>query len=113
MSSIFSVKKFHRFLYGHKFLFITDHKPLVTILGPKGSHPWQQLDCSGGLCCLHTTMTLDTSLTGSHGNAEGLSHLPLPSRDSSPGTHTVAAFSIEPFQSHVRISSKLPDEIPP
>ena len=39
LSIIFAVKKFHRFLYGRNFILITDHKPLVTILGPKKGIP--------------------------------------------------------------------------
>ena len=36
---VFGVKKFHSYLYGWKFKLITDHKPLVTILGPKTGVP--------------------------------------------------------------------------
>ena len=39
LSLIFRVKKFHQFLYGHKFTLVTDHKPLTTILGPKKGLP--------------------------------------------------------------------------
>ena len=35
----FSVKKFHHYAYGRKFLLVTDHKPLMTIFSPKASLP--------------------------------------------------------------------------
>ena len=34
MAIIFALGKFHQFLYGRKFILITDHKPLVTLFGP-------------------------------------------------------------------------------
>ena len=39
LALIFGIKKFHRYLYSRKFTFITDHKPLTTILGPKEGIP--------------------------------------------------------------------------
>ena len=35
LALVFAVQKFHTYLYGRKFVLITDHKPLVTLLGPK------------------------------------------------------------------------------
>ena len=39
LSIIFGVKKFHQHLFGRKFLLVTDHKQLVTLLGPKNTIP--------------------------------------------------------------------------
>lgn len=39
LSIVFGVKKFHQYLYGRKFLLVTDHKPFTTLLGPKSGIP--------------------------------------------------------------------------
>ena len=39
LSIVFGVKKIHQFLYGRNFTLITDHKPLLAILGPRSAIP--------------------------------------------------------------------------
>ena len=34
LSLVYALKKFHQFLYGRKFIVVTDHKPLVTLFAP-------------------------------------------------------------------------------
>jgi hypothetical protein len=39
LALIFAVRKFHSYIYGRRFTLVTDHKPLVTIFGPKKGIP--------------------------------------------------------------------------
>lgn len=39
LALIYGIQKFHIYLYGQRFTLVTDHKPLVTLLGPlRGFH---------------------------------------------------------------------------
>lgn len=39
LAIVFTIKKFHEYLYGRRFLLRTDHKPLVSIFGPQKGIP--------------------------------------------------------------------------
>lgn len=79
LSLVFGVKKFHKFLYGREFTLYTDHKPLTSILGQKREIPplaaarlqrW-------ALILAAYQYNIQYKPTKEHGNADGLSRLPL------------------------------------
>ncbi|XP_052757781.1 uncharacterized protein K02A2.6-like [Galleria mellonella] len=39
LAIVFAVKKYHQYLYGRQFVLRTDHKPLVSIFGPRSGIP--------------------------------------------------------------------------
>ena len=39
LALVFTIQKFHTYLYGRKFMLVADHKPSVTLLGPKNVIP--------------------------------------------------------------------------
>ena len=39
LAIVFGVRKFHQYIYGRRFTLVTDHKPLLTILGPNTGIP--------------------------------------------------------------------------
>ena len=70
---------FHQYLYGRNFVLVTDHKPLLSLLGPKKGIPtlaaarmqrW-------ALILAAYSYTIEFKPTDEHANADGLSRLPL------------------------------------
>ena len=57
------VKKFHQFLYGRRFTLVTEHKPLLTFLGPRKEYQHLLLhdsrDVLSYLLPKHTQMQMD------------------------------------------------------
>ena len=79
LSLIFGVKRFHAYLYGRKFTIITDHKPLTAILGPKKGIPSLAAARLQRWAWILSAYKYEIEFrpTGEHGNADGLSRLPL------------------------------------
>ena len=80
LSLVFGVRKSHQYLYGRKFVLVTDHRPLTSVFGPKRGIPtlaaarlqrW-------ALILSAYTYTIEFKPTEKHLNADGLYRLPLP-----------------------------------
>ena len=81
LALVFAIKKFHLYLYGRRFTLITDHKPLLAILGPKkGIPPLAAARLQRWALLLSAyNYELEFKSTEQHSNADGLSRLPLQS----------------------------------
>ena len=79
LSIIFGIKKFHQYLYGRKFLLVTDHKPLTSLLGPKSGIPTLAAARMQRWALLLSAYQYDIIYrsTDKHANADCLSRLPL------------------------------------
>nr|MCH9717641.1 DDE-type integrase/transposase/recombinase [Gammaproteobacteria bacterium] len=79
LSCVFGVKRFHSFLYGHKFNLITDHKPLLSLIHEHRAIP---TTTSNRIQRWAVTLSMyEYSISfkpsTSHCNADALSRLPL------------------------------------
>ena len=78
LALVYGVKKFHKYLYGRPFTLVTDHKPLLAILGSKKNLPTLAAAClqRWALFLLGYRYQLEFRPSGKHCNADGLSRLP-------------------------------------
>ena len=79
LALVFAVQRFHTYLYGRKFVLVTDHKPLVTLLGPKrGIPPLAAARLQRWAIILAAySYEIEYKATQQHANADSLSRLPL------------------------------------
>jgi len=75
----FGIKKFHQYLYGRKILLVTDHQPLITLLGPKSGIPTLTEVRLQRWALLLAAYQYDIEYrsTAQHVNANCLSRLPI------------------------------------
>ena len=76
LACVFGVKKFHSYLYGHRFTLVTDHKPLLSLFNESCcSSPGIRLYTALGLQLYEYILSFRSSAR--HRNADALSRLPL------------------------------------
>lgn len=99
LSLIFGVVRFHVYLYGRKFTLQTDHKPLVTILGPKkGIPPIAAMRMQRWAAVLSAySYDIEYKRSQDHANADAMSRLPQPCRV--VDSEQMRLFHIEQFAS--------------
>ena len=80
MSIIFGVKRFHQYIFGRRFILLTDHKPLTNIFGPKVGVPTLAAARMQRWALLLSAYSfkIEYRNTKEHANADGLSRWPLP-----------------------------------
>ena len=94
---MFGIKKFHQYVYGWKFLLVTDHKPLTTILSPKASLPALAAARLQRWAITLSAYNYDIEFrpTTKHANANGLSRLPLDSTSTTEMNDSACLFNIQ------------------
>ena len=93
LSLVYALKKFHQFLYGRKFIVVTDHKPLVTLFAPDQGTPAMAANrlARWALLVHQYDYTVEYRRSKDHGNADALSRLPF-SNDTSFDGEEMAIF---------------------
>ena len=93
---IFGIKKFHSYIFGRKFILITDHKPLSTIFSPKSSLPTLAAARLQIWAIILSAYQYDVEFrpTDKHANADGLSRLPLEVTTDEMLCHKLPLYSI-------------------
>ncbi|XP_039520330.1 uncharacterized protein K02A2.6-like [Pimephales promelas] len=79
LSIVFGVRKFYQYVFGRKFTLLTDHRPLTAIFGPHHGIPSlaaSRMQRWALLLSAHTYV-IKYRKAELHGNADGLSRLPL------------------------------------
>ena len=106
LAIIFGVRRFHSYIYGRTFTLITDHKPLLGLLGPKcGIPPLAAARMQRWALILAAyRYQLEFRRTEDHANVDAFSRFPLPSQnDSSAGMPPESLFHVEFFEASITV----------
>ncbi|CAM1297651.1 Uncharacterised protein r2_g703 [Pycnogonum litorale] len=79
LAIIFGLTKFYHFLYGRRFVLVTDHKPLTAMFGPTKGTPLLAANrlARWALWLNQFDYDIEYRNTAKHGNADALSRLPV------------------------------------
>ena len=93
---IFGVRRFHQYLYGGKFVLVSNHKPRLSIFGPKNAIPPLAAARLQRWAVLLSAYSYDVEFrrTERHANADSLSRLPLKSPCSTTVQDEATVFSL-------------------
>ena len=98
---VWSLKKFHMYLYGRRFTLITDHQPLTAIFSPVKNLPSMTAARLQRYALLLAGYQYDIVYrkTSDHGNADGLSRLPInsPASEADADGDAVDTFHMSQF----------------
>lgn len=83
LAIIYGIKKFNQYLFGNKFTLITDHKPLLSVFGPKKGLPAYSASRLQRYALLLSAYDFNIEYIRSeaNGHADGLSRIPLNVQD--------------------------------
>lgn len=96
-SIIFGLKRFRQYLYGRSFTILTDHRPLLTLLGPHHpvpAHAAARLQ-RWALILASYDYKIEYRSTTAHADADSMSRLPLP-QTWSPKCENIECYFLEP-----------------
>ena len=109
LSLVFGVKRFQNYLYGRPFTLVTDHKPLLTILGSKKGIPTLAAARLQRWAIILSAYQyqIEFKPTNAHSNADGLSRLPLKEQSAEGMSSEPSLFNISQIQSLPVTSTQL------
>lgn len=83
---IFGVKKFHQYLFGRKFILLTDNKPVAKIFSPDKGLPTLSATRMQHYAVFLESFDFEIRFRNSkfHANADGMSRLPIPNSSGKP-----------------------------